>query len=784
MGRRAVLVLGVVALAVLGAAWYAAGSPSRSTTQTVPAELVLSAVQTGSGSWVRYIVTVKNAGDADFSGQVVLLNRADPLASSATGSANPVTPSPPKFPTKVPQLPAEAPEAGYEIHVVVPARQTLIRVITAPDRYTEVAAARDSDGSMVQSANVDRSLYIPVAVLSPSPIAVQQVQAVRFDDWVVRVTQYQDAKSFPSSAIGLAGFVALVIDEFPSQSLSDAQRIAIRDFVGQGGSLVVASGADWRRTLTGLPNEVSPLHATGTANASLAAVAALAGRPEDVLAPVADGDLQPGARTVMAEAGGRPLMVEGRYGGGLVTILAFDPAAEPTASSALVVPAWTQGLGRVLDHSVGSLPAARTIPGVDAMVAQVLPTSRGADLPSPWLVGPLLLGYLLLVAPLNYLVLRRRLHKPDLFWVTAPMLAAAFTGAFYWLGTDVQGGIQDQELQVLHLAPNGSVAQVDYHSVAFRSRGDHQLDMIRPGLAAPLTFDLATGSLALTGLPQGQEHVVPIQRPVVLEKGVVYGSVRVLGTATEGRQPVGVEAHLAVRAGHVVGQIVNTGKKAIHGIALYSLGGGSMTRTPLASLVPPGGTATVDSVPATLDSSPNAPVFGTSAPPDAMTRIARAVGITAISQGTRPYLVGFTDPLPGGLNVDGSAPSRSAAAIWQLPVIMEAADAELGRWSATHLAGVSGERRMGFVDVYDIELPAQAPARLELAFDKFQYSKVEVWNWAAGAWGGGPWQDDPNNPGRFLTSLAPTDVASGLLRLRVKEVRINWGTGLYVTAAA
>jgi len=128
MGRRAVLVIGVAVLAVLGAAWYAAGSPSGSTGQTVPAELVLNAVQTGSGSWVRYVVTVKNAGDVDFSGQVVLLNRADPLLGSGAGSANPVTAPRPKIPTKVPQLPAEAPDAGYEIHVVVPARQTVVRV--------------------------------------------------------------------------------------------------------------------------------------------------------------------------------------------------------------------------------------------------------------------------------------------------------------------------------------------------------------------------------------------------------------------------------------------------------------------------------------------------------------------------------------------------------------------------------------------------------------------------------------------------------------------------------
>ena len=47
MGNRAILVLGVVAVAVLGAVWYAAGGPARSTSETVPAELALSAVQTG-----------------------------------------------------------------------------------------------------------------------------------------------------------------------------------------------------------------------------------------------------------------------------------------------------------------------------------------------------------------------------------------------------------------------------------------------------------------------------------------------------------------------------------------------------------------------------------------------------------------------------------------------------------------------------------------------------------------------------------------------------------------
>ena len=137
--------------------------------------------------------------------------------------------------------------------------------------------------------------------------------------------------------------------------------------------------------------------------------------------------------------------------------------------------------------------------------------------------------------------------------------------------------------------------------------------------------------------------------------------------------------------------------------------------------------------------------------------------------------------MPGGLNIDGSLPARSATAVWQLPVTMEAVDADLGRWTDTHLAGVAGGRPAGFTDVYDVELPAQVPARLAVSYDRFQYSKVEVWDWSASSWSANTWADDPNDPARSITSLGPTQVAAGLLRLRVREVRISWGAGLSVS---
>ena len=143
MGNRAFLVLGVVALAILGAAWYVAGGPASSTPETVPSELVLNAVQTGSGSWVRYVVTIKNAGDADFSGEVVLLNRADPLL----GSAAQPTPTPPgitqpKVPNQIPRLPAEAPDSSP---TMVLGRHTLRKA---------AVAASEASAAMMSTSHV------------------------------------------------------------------------------------------------------------------------------------------------------------------------------------------------------------------------------------------------------------------------------------------------------------------------------------------------------------------------------------------------------------------------------------------------------------------------------------------------------------------------------------------------------------------------------------------------------------------------------------------------------
>lgn len=780
------VILVVVAAAVLAAAWYAAGSPASTSTDIIPAEMAVSATEVGTGTWVRYLVTVRNAGDTDFAGNVVLMNRApdDTVPSGAPAQ-------PPRLPTSIPRFPSTAPDAAYQFHLTLGARQSRTITLVAPDRYSTVAVAQDPDGALVQTAQVDHSAYVPVAVLTASGAVTSQLQGVKIDDFVLRLTQYSDARTVPVSALGFAPYAAVVIDQFDVATLSQAQKLALRDYVGQGGGLVVTGGSGWRRTLGQLPAELAPLRATATASDSDRAVLDLAGLPGDSVVPIAVGGLATNAEIVTAAPDGRPLVVQSGYGGGTTVALTFDPAVEPAASE-LPAGAWTEAVGRTLGQAHG----ATTVPGVSALTALEFPPLRGAALPSPWLVGPLLLAYLLLVAPVNYVVLRRGLKRPDLLWVSAPLIALVFTGGFYFTGAALQGDLTDEQLQVLKLGPNQSVSELQYHRILFLQRGQHVLQSTQAALAAPLSFDLSSGNpvdcgqtcaVELTGLRSGQEHVVPAAKPFVIEDGVVYGGVRIVGTASATHSPVAVEAHLQSLGGRITGEIVNRGDQPIHGLVLYSVAGGSFHRTPLASLIAPRGTAHIDATELQWDGDPNAIIASTKARPDAATRLSRAVGLEALSRASTPWLVGFTDPLPGVLKVDGAQPKQAAITVFEEPITIEKADGTLSDYATRRLAATNGDRsRGGFTDVYDLELPGKLPATSTLGYDKFQYASVEVYDWSAGAWKTHAWTDDPNNQGRQFTSLTPAELlatadgATNIIRVRVREPRVSWASAIYV----
>jgi hypothetical protein len=361
-------------------------------------------------------------------------------------------------------------------------------------------------------------------------------------------------------------------------------------------------------------------------------------------------------------------------------------------------------------------------------------------------------------------------------WLTAPATAVLFTTIFYAVGTDLQGSLQDHEIQVVKVGSGQTVNQLEYHRVLFLRRGNHQIAPAPDTLVAPLTMETyrTTGSTCercttqLRGLAAGLENVLPGPQPLVQEEGVVYGSVRVIGSSGVTHLPAGVTAKLSVRGGHLVGTVANRGRSPIQALTLFASDGDTLRRADLLSWLPPGATTQVDA-PVQVDTASQA---------SGGASVLRSVALAGIADGNGSVLTGFTVATPSVLKVDGERPQLSSIALLQQPVRIEAADGLLRYFENRQLASSNGEAGSGFQDAYDIVVP-HTSAALTLKYNVDLSAGMEVYDFSLGRF-----VKVTPPPGNVLASVAlsPTQTSNRLVRVRFREARLFQGSSVWVDA--
>src|SRR5215472_1035812 len=600
MSKRQLLGGAAVLVVIAAALWYVVGAGARDSNLAPDASVrvAVSARAVGTGSWIRYLVTVKNLADGTFAGDALLIDQDQDSEAATNGPSLATLARNPQ----VPGAPASAGQSAYQIHLDVPSRTSKTVAVLAPDFFNVVEA--DMGGKTLDVQPVNHPTVIPVAVLSGVETAADSILGLHFDQFTPEAVAFNSAREFPTNPLLLAGYTTVVIDQFDTASLSQTQVQALRDFVGFGGTLILAGGSDWRSTLAPLPADLLPIRPQATARLSLAPLAGLDSTAADPRAvPAATGSLAPGARSLLDGDGGAPLAAELTSGAGRIIELAYDPSGDGTHQTPYEALGWTQALGRSIEHVPGSAPMATSLLGPDPTFTALLPAADSAPLPPLWLIGLLILVYVGIVGPLGYLLVGRRLRHPTLFWLSVPLSAAVFTGAFYLAGSALQGNLQDHEIQVIRVGTGQNVNVLEYHRVLFLHRGDHQVVPAPDTLVAPLTLETfrITGSTCerctseVGGLASGAEHVAwDPQRSAVDESGVVYGSVRVVASSALERAPVGLDVHLSIQGGHVQGTIANPGAAPVVLLELFSNDGQVLHRAELAPGVEGGDRIAVD----------------------------------------------------------------------------------------------------------------------------------------------------------------------------------------------
>jgi hypothetical protein len=255
-----------------------------------------------------------------------------------------------------------------------------------------------------------------------------------------------DADQMPPSWQGLSPCDMIIIPRVTERLLTDQREAALDRYVVLGGNILALTGR-WTSSYQG--TEIAKL-----LPAELSAPTAYRLGPDDTLQPtdaagtettgsdallLAGVRLRPDARVVV-ETSGIPLLLSRRHGNGEILLwtgdwnnLLFSKANLPRLISGYLA---TRTSLTVVQNQINDRFLYFDYMGL-------LGGGAASALPSPRLIFYILLGYFLLLGPLNFVVLWR-LKRLEWAWVTMPLVVVLFGGGLLIAGQVLRGG------QVIH----------------------------------------------------------------------------------------------------------------------------------------------------------------------------------------------------------------------------------------------------------------------------------------------------------------------------------------------
>jgi hypothetical protein len=504
------------------------------------------------GTWMAIEVRIRNDGPA-VAGEL----RISGGAQGRTRFATPV--DQPTQSDKTYRLYVQPPAFGREIE------------ITFADGATTIARTKATFAVHDQT-----QLVIGVVAERPGEI-VGSLDLLPNQNNVAPLAVPLEPEDLPDRVEAWGTLDRLVWQDIDSSRLTTEQLAAMRGWIAAGGRLVIVGGTAGPSSLSAFPDELLPYRPTSTTDVAAGSLAALLGEiPADAPdIPALSGPLAGGH--ALASIGDQAVAGERPYGGGMVTIVGFDPTVEWIGGTDLA-----DGLWRRMLPARGS---GGPVIGDDSQIVSAVSQLPSLSLPPIQGLIALLGAYILLIGPINYLVLRR-LDRREWAWVTMPVLIAVFAVGAYGFGVALRGSeLIVNEVAIVRGSPGATdgTAQV-YLGVFSPSRGTYQLKV--PGgalLSSPINGDFFGGDGSASAL-----DVVQGDPARVRDLAVGFGTLRTVRAETAVAVPL-VQTDLRVEDRRLRGTVTNASSEVLAKPAVV-LGGTVATLDDL----DPGEVATVD----------------------------------------------------------------------------------------------------------------------------------------------------------------------------------------------
>lgn len=245
-------------------------------------------------------------------------------------------------------------------------------------------------------------------------------------------TIYLDSKTLPNDSSVLNNFRMLIINDFNTANLSKEQKDAIAQWVNEGGILILGTGVNAKKVLSGLGNITKFTVSDEVTNVSLENIGDILVQDVSSLGSLAVSDAQMENSESLLEQDGRVITSSLKVGNGTVVLHNFDLGKSPISDVGdieILLRTFYENtnpnifnLSYVDEYSYNPVSdrAGRMAPEKDSMM-NIIFTIIGA--------------YVIFVGPVLYIILKKK-DRRERGWIIIPIVAMATTVVIYIAGAN------------------------------------------------------------------------------------------------------------------------------------------------------------------------------------------------------------------------------------------------------------------------------------------------------------------------------------------------------------
>jgi len=295
---------------------------------------------------------------------------------------------------------------------------------------------------------------------------------------------------------------AIIVSNPGDINLDAEQQANLRLWLEKGGVLIVGGGSAWQQNAALVPTDLLPFQPHGITTVAAQELAGfdLPAMSQDEYT-LAVGEER---GEILAGTNATSLLVRKSVGRGAVLWTALDLEAAPLENQANNEAFWEKlfSLQPVLQSSGMQHPSfIHRLTGLNQIFHTISQDKLGTAL-SPLRILLLLLAYIVLAGPVNWLVLKK-VDRREWAWLTIPVLALLFTSGTFAVGRIGRGG--QEVLYYLNMVDVHSedLAEVRSYSGVFVPRRG-EISLTAPGVLAPTSGGIVSG---------GQQNQLTVPNP-------------------------------------------------------------------------------------------------------------------------------------------------------------------------------------------------------------------------------------------------------------------------------